>query len=71
MINESNSQKLDELEERELDFKLHVIKDFLIKRGGYKVKLYNRTCPEFCDTPDSNIIEYFDDIVYFINKMKG
>ena len=58
--------KLDEIQERELLFKLQVIKKFLEDNGGINFKLYNRSCPDF-NEPDSNIVEYLNDVVDLIN----
>lgn len=43
-------------------FKIETIIDFLKSHGGYYYKLYNRCCPDEYMTPDSNIVEYAEDI---------
>lgn len=62
--------KLDEIEIRELDFKLEVIMYYLIHTNGYAFKLFNHPLP-YTKEPDSNIIEYMEDIINLINKLKG
>ncbi len=61
--------KLSETEENELDYKLNAIKEFLIINDGLNYKVYNHSCPHFNEEPDSNIVEYLDDVVYLINEM--
>lgn len=65
------NNNLNEFELRELDYKLDTIKKFLIIKNGKQYKLYNHCCPNGHNKPDSNIIEYFDDVIYFIEKLKG
>ncbi len=64
------NNKLDEIEERELDFKLEVIMYFLVVRDGYSFRLYNHPSPD-ADEPDSNIVEYLEDVINLIEKLKG
>lgn len=42
--------------------KIETIIKYLEKNGGYNYRLYNHTCPDFNNYPDSNIIEYAKDI---------
>lgn len=62
--------KLNESELKELDYKLFAVRKFMLARGGLKYKVYNHCCSANNDEPDSNIIEYFDDIIWFIDKLK-
>lgn len=62
--------KLDEVEKNELDFKLEVILYFLIRHNGYAFKLYNHPLP-LSNEPDSNIIEYCEDVINLVDKLKG
>ena len=52
----------------ELIFKLKTVIEYLKKNGGYNYKLYNRLCPGM-GKPDSNIVEYAEDILYMINLL--
>lgn len=62
---------LSDSELMELDYKLNTIRSFLIENNGIEYKLYNHICPTNDNEPDSNIIEYFDDIIYLIDILKG
>lgn len=62
--------KLDIIETRELEFKLEVIMYFLITKDGYSFKLYNHPLPNSSE-PDSNIVEYMEDVINLISKLKG
>ena len=44
----------------ELIYKLDV--NYLKENNGYEYKLYNRVCPDNNIEPDSNIIEYAEDV---------
>lgn len=61
--------KLSESEVKELNYKLDAVREFMLARGGLKYKVYNHGCPAVLDEPDSNIVEYFDDIICFINRL--
>lgn len=52
----------------ELIFKLKTVIEYLKKNGGYNYKLYNRLCPGM-GKPDSNIVEYAEDIFEIVNKL--
>ena len=52
----------------ELIFKLKTVIEYLKKNGGYNYKLYNRLCPGI-EKPDSNIVEYAEDIFEIVNKL--
>lgn len=61
--------KLDEIQKRELLYKLETVKQFLIFNDGYKYKLYNRICPSDDTVPDSNIVEYLEDIEHIVSNL--
>ncbi len=65
-----SNKKSDEIELRELDYKLFAIREFLIKNGGFNYKVYNYDYPDYGNEPDSNIIEYLDNVIILINKLK-
>ena len=50
----------------ELIYKLEAVIEYLKNNGGYNHKLYNRLCPGM-GKPDSNIVEYAEDILDMIN----
>lgn len=52
----------------ELIFKLKTVIEYLKKNGGYNYKLYNILCPGM-GKPDSNIVEYAEDIFEIVNKL--
>ena len=52
----------------ELIYKLETVIEYLKKNGGYDYKLYNRLCPGM-GKPDSNIVEYAEDIFEIVNKI--
>lgn len=52
----------------ELLYKLNTIIDYLKNNNGYNYKLYNHLCPDYGE-PDSNIVEYAEDILYIINQL--
>lgn len=62
--------KLSNIEIRELKFKLEVVMYFLVSRNGYSFKLFNHTLPD-SDEPDSDIIEYMEDIMNLVSKIIG
>lgn len=53
----------------ELLYKIDAVIKYLKDNGGYKYKLYNRLCPDNNVEPDSNIVEYAEDVKYMINEM--
>ena len=53
---------MNEITLRELNHKIDAIIDYLKENGGYYYKIYNHTCPAFDNEPDSNIVEYAEDI---------
>ena len=52
----------------ELIYKINTIIDYLKDNNGYDYKLYNQLCPGQGE-PDSNIVEYAEDILYMINLL--
>lgn len=52
----------------ELIYKLEAVIEYLKINGGYDYKLYNRLCPGI-EEPDSNIVEYAEDVLYMINLL--
>ena len=52
----------------ELIYKLIAIIEYLKNNDGYDYKLYNHLCPGY-DEPDSNIVEYAEDVLYMINLL--
>lgn len=52
----------------ELLYKLNTIIEYLKDNNGCDYKLYNHLCPEYGE-PDSNIVEYAEDILYIINEL--
>ena len=47
----------------ELIYKLIAIIEYLKSHKGYECKLYNRLCPDNDVEPDSNIVEYAEDVL--------
>ena len=47
----------------ELYYKLDVIIKYLKEHDGYNYKLYNHLCPDSNVVPDSNIVDYAEDIL--------
>ena len=52
----------------ELIYKLKTIIEYLKNNGGYNYELYNQLCPGIGE-PDSNIVEYAEDVLYMINLL--
>ena len=52
----------------ELIYKLEAVIQYLKRNGGYNYKLYNKLCPDI-GKPDSNIVEYAEDVLYMINLL--
>jgi len=46
-----------------LIYKLKTIIEYLKNNCGYGYALYNQLCPGM-DEPDSNIVEYAEDVIY-------
>ena len=52
----------------ELIYKLEAVIEDLKNSGGYDYELYNRLCPA-SGKPDSNIVEYAEDVLYLVNLL--
>ena len=52
----------------ELIYKLEAVIEYLKNSGGYDYELYNRLCPG-SGKPDSNIVEYAEDVLYLFNLL--
>ncbi len=52
----------------ELIYKLEAVIEYLKNNGGYDYEVYNRLCPGMGE-PDSNIVEYAEDVLYMINLL--
>ena len=52
----------------ELLYKLNTVIEYLKNNNGYNYKLYNQLCPDY-EAPDSNIVEYAEDVLYMINLL--
>lgn len=46
----------------ELLYKIDTIIDYLKEHDGHNYKVYNHTCPIDNNQPDSNIVEYAEDV---------
>ena len=46
----------------ELIYKIETLIEYLKNNGGYDYKLYNRLCPDNYMEPDSDIVEYEEDV---------
>ena len=46
----------------ELFYKIEAIINYLKNNNGYEYKLYNRLCPDNNMEPDSDIVEYAEDV---------
>ncbi len=52
----------------ELLYKIDAIIKYLKEHNGYDNKVYNKLCPGMGE-PDSNIVEYAEDVESLINKL--
>ena len=52
----------------ELIYKMESVIEYLKNNGGYDCELYNRLCLGMGE-PDSNIVEYAEDVLYMINLL--
>jgi len=59
---------MDERTLNELNFKMNEIIEYLKNNKGYDYELYNHVCPCFVDEPNSNIVEYAEDVKDIINN---
>ena len=62
---------LDERTLNELNFKMNEIIEYLKNNKGYDYKLYNHGCPCFIDEPNSDIVEYAEDVKDIINAINN
>ena len=53
----------------EILYKLNTIIKYLKNNNGYNYKLYNHLCPDRDIEPDSNIVEYAEDVLYLVNLL--
>ena len=53
----------------ELMYKLNEVIEYLKNNSGYDYKVYNHLCPNFNNEPDSNIVEYEEDVKQIIEKI--
>ena len=49
-------------------YKMEAVIEYLKNNGGYDYELYNKLCPGIGE-PDSNIVEYAEDVLYMINLL--
>ena len=59
---------MDERTLNELNFKMDEIIEYLRNNKGYDYRLYNHCCPCFVDEPNSDIVEYAEDVKDIINN---
>lgn len=52
----------------ELIYKMKAVIEYLKNNGGNDYELYNHLCPGY-DDPDSNIVEYAEDILHMVNLL--
>ena len=52
----------------EIIYKMEAVIEYLKNNGGYDYELYNKLCPGIGE-PDSNIVEYAEDVLYMINLL--
>lgn len=55
--------------EDELLYKLDVIINYLKDNKGYEYKLYNRVCPDNNIEPDSDIVDYAEDVKNVVKEI--
>lgn len=53
----------------ELTYKIDAIIKYLKENGGYDYKVYNHACGKISDEPDSNMVEYAEDVEVMINTL--
>lgn len=57
------------INKNELLYKINAIIEYLKENKGYDYKLYNQLCPDNNNEPDSNIVEYAEDVLYLVNQL--
>jgi len=58
---------MDQQDLNELNYKMDAVIDFLKDNNGHEYKLYNHCCAD-ADEPDSDIVEYAQDVKSIINN---
>lgn len=53
----------------ELTYKLTAIIEYLQNYGGYNYEVYNHLCPSEDNEPDSNIVEYAEDVLDIVQEL--
>ena len=53
----------------ELLYKLNVVINYLKTHDGFQYKVYNNVCPDHGVEPDSNIVEYAEDVEKIVLEM--
>ena len=53
----------------ELLYKLDVIINYLKDNKGYEYKLYDRVCPDNNIEPDSDIVDYAEDVKNIVKEI--
>lgn len=57
------------INKNELLYKIDAIIEYLKEHNGYEPKVYNRLCPTNDTLPDSNIVEYAEDVKNIVIEM--
>ena len=57
------------IREDEILYKIDVIIRYLKEHKGYDYKLYNRLCSDTNIEPDSNIVEYAEDVLDIVKEI--
>ena len=57
------------VDKNEILYKIDAVIEYLKENGGYEHRIYNHLCPEISDEPDSNIVEYAEDVKRMINEL--
>lgn len=52
----------------ELIYKMEVVIEYLKNNNGYNYEVYNKLCPDMRE-PDSNIVEYAEDVLYMVDLL--
>ena len=53
----------------ELLYKISAVIDYLKTHNGHEFKVYNRFCSHTAEEPDSDIVEYAEDVESMIKKL--
>ena len=57
------------INQNEITYKMNAIINYLKENNGYNHKVYNHGCSHTLEQPDSNIIEYAEDVMTMINDL--